>query len=188
MFTAPPCGVVASITRGVTASREACYQAIQGSHLEQLTQRIKALIHENRHLMFWFSASAMLTAAPSIFLGTAVIGLVAAMNNHFGLRERKILYLSCETLHGLVSGIVFICALLFHYHVQCVWGGISAGSYVYRLWNGQVHKSGVKGLRAIEIEMHLLNKEFGSWVRALIPDAKPSRHNYRLMIPKLTLA
>jgi hypothetical protein len=154
------------------ASKVAGYRLIQGTIIERMAMRIKRLIEENSHLTFWFSTSMLISTGPSVFIGASVIGVACAMNNHFGLREHSIKHLSWETTQGLVSALAFVCGLLFHYHIQCAWGGVAAGSHLYRVCNGQVYKCRLSGWSALDEEMRLLTREFASWVQILIPFPK----------------
>lgn len=162
----------------IANGRAYCYNMVKGTVIERLAKRIMKLIEENRRLTFWFSTSMLMVGAPQIFYTAAAVGLLSATQNHFGLRERRIQHLSWESTQGLMSGIVFVCGMIFQYHLQAVWGGFAFGSHTYRLWNGQGHANRLHGFAALDHEMHLLTEEFGKWLKWVLPcgQAECRRH------------
>lgn len=73
-------------------------------------------------------------------------------------------HLDLETTDSIISSIAFLCSLLFQYHLQYLWGGLNAGSHLYRLWTGQVYGPQLSGMKAFDRELHLLTQEIGCWV------------------------
>lgn len=142
---------------------------IRGSIIETIVNRVIRLVHDNRHLIFWFSTSMLLAAAPLIFLSGTVVGVGFAMNNYYGLREHRIEHLSWETAAGAMSGVAFVCGLLFHYHIQCAWGGMAFGSHLYRLWTGQVDGNPRSRWQALDYEAHLFTRECARWIHKVLP-------------------
>lgn len=145
---------------------------IRGSRIETIVNRVIQFVNDNRRLIFWFSTSTLLAAALPIFLLGTVVGVGFAMNNYFGLREHRIEHLSWETAEGAMSGIAFVCGLLFHYHIQCAWGGIAFGSHLYRLWTGQVDGNPRSRWQAIDYEAHLFTRECARWVHKVLPPSQ----------------
>ena len=141
----------------------------QGSLIESLIERVKTLVSQNYRLIFWFSNSMLFATTPGLFIVSASLGLFMALHNHFGLKDKLIRHLAWEITSGVVSSIVFFCELLFRYPLQCLWQGLTAGSYLYRLWSGQIHGKNICGLRALDEEMEALTREFAHWFRNVVP-------------------
>lgn len=126
--------------------------------LKSLVARIQAFVEQNRHLIFWTSTAILFVAAPPIFLGGNAIGLCIAKADYFGLRKAEVLYLSWESSATVMGGVISLCGLLFHSLIPYFWGGIVAGSHLYRLSTGQAYRH-LYSVAAIDHELHLVTEE-----------------------------